>query len=281
MSSAAWLDRFDAACERWTDRLNPVLVKETRQALRSRSFLVAFLITLGASWCLSLALVGMKGESLQLGESGPEFFRAYLFALLLPLCFVVPLGVFRSATAEFADQTFEVLATSTLTPSQIAFGKLQSAAVSMAAYLSAMAPYLCFTYLLRGLSLPAIVLGLLVVGLASLIVTLGALAVGAAVKHTWWQPLGMLIVVSWGMIVCLVAGSLAIEVSRSRVGLHIGDVCAGLACLGYFLTVYGIVTVAVAITQFTPPRLPPGLRDPWLPRRGADRRPVSRPPRTT
>ncbi len=86
------------------------------------------------------------------------------------------------------------------------------------------------------------------------------------------------------MIVCLVAGSLAIEVGRSRVGFHIGDVCAGLACLGYFLTVYGIVTVAVAITQFTPPRLPPGLRDPWLTRRGAPRaprRPVSRTPHTT
>ena len=281
MSSAAWIARFDAACERWTDRLNPVLVKETRQALRSRSFLVAFLITLGASWCLSLALVAMKGESLQLGESGPDFYRAYLFALLLPLCFVVPLGVFRSATAEFADQTFEVLATSTLTPSQIAFGKLQSAAVSMAAYLSAMAPYLCFTYLLRGVSLPAIVLGLLVVGLASFIVTLGALAVGAVVKHTWWQPLGMLAVVGWAIVVCLVAGSLAIEVTRSQVGFHIGDVCAGLACLGHLLLFYGVLTLAVSITQFstcrhsTPDwqRRQPRYRPGW--------RPVSRPPRKT
>lgn len=110
MAAARWLTRFDLACERWTNRLNPVLVKETRQALRSRSFFMAFLITLESSWCLSLVLAGIQGASLQSGESGPEFFRAYMGALLMPLCFVVPLGVFRSATAEFADQTFEVLA---------------------------------------------------------------------------------------------------------------------------------------------------------------------------
>ena len=35
---AAWGTRFDDACERWTDRLNPMLVKETRRIISNLGY---------------------------------------------------------------------------------------------------------------------------------------------------------------------------------------------------------------------------------------------------
>jgi hypothetical protein len=275
MLSEPWLSRCDGLCERWTDRFNPVLVKEVRQALRSRGFTVSFLLTLGGSWCLSLALVGMERDALQLGDSGPEFFRAYLFALLIPLCFIVPLGVFGSVTAEFRDQTFEVLAASTLTPQQIVVGKLQGAGVSMAAYLSAMAPFLCFTYLLRGLDLPVIAMGLFVACLASLVVSLGAVALGALVKNSLWQMPGALLAVVWAAVVFGAANAIAGMLAESRWDWQPSDLLAGTACFGYFFLFYLILTLGVAISQLTVARRPDGYSDQWRPQASRRARAVS------
>ena len=261
MSSEQWLSRFDGLCERWTDRFNPVLVKEVRQALRSRGFTASFLLTLGGCWCLSLALVGMEGDALQQGDSGPEFFRAYLFALLIPLCFIVPMGLFGSVIAEFRDQTFEVLATSRLTPQQIVVGKLQGAGVSMAAYLSAMAPFLCFTYLLRGLDLPVIAIGLLVACLASLVVSLGALALGALVKNTLWQMPGVLLAVVWAAVVFGAANAIAGMLAESRWDWGLSDLLAGTACFGYFFLFYLLLTLGLAALIPLVPRADSGW---WL-----------------
>ena len=46
---ATRMDHVDAWCDKWSDRLNPILVKETRQALKSRQFVVTFSAVCG-SW---------------------------------------------------------------------------------------------------------------------------------------------------------------------------------------------------------------------------------------
>ena len=50
------LERLDAWCEKWSDRFNPILVKETRQALKSRQFVITFSLLLFAA--LSWTIVG-------------------------------------------------------------------------------------------------------------------------------------------------------------------------------------------------------------------------------
>ena len=37
-----------------TDRLNPILVKETRQALKSRQFIITFMLLLTVAWLISV-----------------------------------------------------------------------------------------------------------------------------------------------------------------------------------------------------------------------------------
>ena len=47
--SPSWLDRIDEWATRAGDAINPILVKETRQALKSRQFVATFGLLLFAS----------------------------------------------------------------------------------------------------------------------------------------------------------------------------------------------------------------------------------------
>ena len=50
------MQRIDIWCEKWGDWCNPILVKETRQALKSRQFVITFSLLLLAA--LSWTIVG-------------------------------------------------------------------------------------------------------------------------------------------------------------------------------------------------------------------------------
>ena len=59
--------------ERLGDRFNPIVVKEVRQALKSRQFVVTFLLLLLAAWAGSIFGVSYLGESIDYGSSGVTF----------------------------------------------------------------------------------------------------------------------------------------------------------------------------------------------------------------
>ena len=43
--------RFESLLDRASDRLNPILVKEARQAMKSRQFVITFALVLAGAWC--------------------------------------------------------------------------------------------------------------------------------------------------------------------------------------------------------------------------------------
>jgi hypothetical protein len=85
-------------------------------------------------------------------------YQWYAWMLAFPLLVVVPFSAFRSLASEQEENTRDVLTVSALTPSQVVSGKLGSAALQMLIYLSAIAPCLGFTYLLRGIDALTLVL---------------------------------------------------------------------------------------------------------------------------
>ena len=109
--------------------------------------------------------------------------------LAFPLLVVVPHGAFRSLSDERDDRTFELLAITTLSPRQIIAGKLGAAMIQMLIYLSAVSPCLTFTYLLRGIDLPTILLGLGYTVLASLGLSLVSILAGSVAAERPWQTL--------------------------------------------------------------------------------------------
>lgn len=172
--------------EEFADRLNPILVKETRQALKSRQFVVTFLIVLVSCWTASFAVVAIVGPDVYYVASGPRMLYVYAMILAFPLTLIVPFSAFRSLAVEQEENTYELLSITTLTAGQIVTGKLGSAAVQMLVYLCAVTPCIAFTYLLRGVDLPMILFLLVYFVFLSLGLSMLGLLAGtsAKVKHT-------------------------------------------------------------------------------------------------
>ena len=277
MSVVDLWSRFDDRLERWGERFHPIVVKETRQAIQSWSFPLSFGAMLIYCVLTSVALLLSWGETLQRGELGPEFFAWYVAGLLGAICFVVPLGLLRNVCAEFDGQTFELLALSSLSPRQIVFGKLKSAVVQMGAYYAAAAPFLCFTYLLQGISLAAIAIGLIIAFLAGISSCLGGLMFGALAKQSAWQVPCMVLSIGVSTIVygCALWAIYGV-VKENELAGGLGTLCAGSGCFGYVFLFYSLMTLGVSMAQFTPTVPRPGPIEVRHPRqiRSAERQSV-------
>jgi len=169
------------------DRLNPILVKEARQALKSRQFIVTFGLLLVCGWAWSILGLAIVGPEAAFGVHGPDMFAGYYLILAFPLMVIVPFSAFRSLASEQEDRTYELLSITALNPRQIVSGKLGSTVVQMLIYLSAISPCLAFTYMLRGISLPSILFAVFCIFLASLAFSALGLLVGTLSSEKHWQ----------------------------------------------------------------------------------------------
>jgi hypothetical protein len=183
-----------------SDRLNPILVKETRQALKSRQFTITFGLLLICGWVWSILGVTLAGRDIWYGAPGADMFYGYFVILAFPLLVIVPFGAFRSLAGEQEDRTYELMSITTLGPRQIVAGKLGSAALQMLIYLSAITPCLAFTYLLRGIDFPTILFFVFYAILFSLGLAAVGLLAGTVTSEKHWQVV---------LSVFLIAGLLA------------------------------------------------------------------------
>src|SRR5688500_20211122 len=72
------------------DWLNPILVKETRQALKSRYFLVVFILLLALCWVATIGAVAMIGPPIYYGASGSTLLMTYSVFLAVWMLIFVP-----------------------------------------------------------------------------------------------------------------------------------------------------------------------------------------------
>jgi len=185
-----------------TDRLNPILVKETRQALKSRQFIITFMLLLTVAWLISVFGTIWYGPAIEYGSAGRAFFVAYYYVIGFATMFVIPFGSFRSMLNERDQNTYELLSISTLSPRQIVTGKLLSSLVQVFIYYSAIAPFIAFTSLLQGFDLAMVTL-FLVAGLVwSSFVSMIALMLSTLSSNRQWQAIntiGMIGLLLWQM----------------------------------------------------------------------------------
>ncbi|TWU16628.1 ABC transporter permease [Allorhodopirellula heiligendammensis] len=175
-ASDRWIERIDVWAEKIGDAVNPILIKETRQALKSRQFVLTFSVLLVAAlaWTVagSLSLMPMIYTT----PSAPRMLIGYYIVLAIPMLLVVPLAAYRSLEAEIDDGTLELLSITALSPWQIVLGKLASASLQMMLYLVALFPCVAYAYTLRGVDLPTIGLMMAVLITAAIALTIVALA---------------------------------------------------------------------------------------------------------
>jgi hypothetical protein len=163
--------------ERLGDRINPLVVKEVRQGLRTRVFWVCFGLMLLACLLLSLmAYADVRDGGYT--PRGQTYFFTYFVCLGLVHFFVIPYSAYRSLAREREDETWVLLALTGMGPRRILRGKVTSFLAQAALYASAVGPFLLFSYYLNGIDLPTILV-VLMLG-AAWVVFLTVLGVCAA-----------------------------------------------------------------------------------------------------
>jgi hypothetical protein len=230
-------DKFIHLADFVTDRLNPILVKETRQALKSRQFIITFMLLLTVAWLISVFGIVWFGPAIEYGAAGRVFFVAYFYVIGFASLFVVPFGSFRSMLNERDQNTYELLSISTLSPRQIVNGKLLSSMVQVFIYYSAIAPFIAFTSLLQGFDLAMVTLFLVMGLLWSVFVSMVALMLSTLSSSRQWQAIntiGMIGLLLWQMGVAFAisaeafSGSIPFDSEEFWWGL--GSMLLGVGC---------------------------------------------------
>ena len=254
----AW-DKRLIACSDW---INPILVKETRQALKSRQFswTLMLLTIVVLSWSI-LAIVGMI-PSIYYNSNGAGMLIGYVIILIVPALIVIPQSTFRSMSSELEDGTFETLSLSTLSPRHILVGKLSVAALQLVVYLSVIAPCIALTYLLRGVTLEVIAMTILVITSCSLALSVIAISV-AAFSRTRMQQVFFSIVLLAGQVFCAfwTGGVLIAVVSSGVYGLEgwiaFGVFLLAIVLYGWLLLRCGACAIGFSSdNRSTPIRIP-------------------------
>lgn len=176
--TTAWID----------DHMNPIVVKELRQAVKSR-FVVSVLMLMLTLLMIILAVVLIEQDSRRGfdANAGADLFLVFQSILLATCMLFVPVYVGVRLAAERSSATSDLIYVTTIKPSSIVWGKLLAGMVVTALTFSACAPFMVITYLLRGIDLPTIlfVLGLdvlIVLAATQLAIFVGTLPIGWPIK---------------------------------------------------------------------------------------------------
>lgn len=141
--------------EKINDRLNPIVVKELRQAVQGK-FLI---VVLSCFLCLQLLTVGLflTDDAVAVSfTTGLNVFRVLLGILLGTCLLFVPAYTGLRLASERADANVDLMFITTLRPRSIIWGKFFAGIVLTVLLYSACMPFMTFTYLLRGVDLPSI-----------------------------------------------------------------------------------------------------------------------------
>jgi hypothetical protein len=175
MRVSGLLDRID-------DWINPIVIKELRQAVKSRMVVSILMLFLA----LQLFIVGVylvvreaEGDTRVEWDAGNHVFRVQQVILIITLMMLVPAYAAIRLATERSDSNVDLLFISTLKPRSIIAGKFFAALVLALLVFSTCAPFMTFTYLLRGIDIPTILTVLGIDLLAMLFSTMLALFVAA------------------------------------------------------------------------------------------------------
>lgn len=148
-----WMNRIN-------DRLNPIVVKELRQAVQSRFVSTALIALLVIQLVAFGVYLLSSGDSLLEYNAGRNVF-VMLFAILLGVSLLfVPAYTATRLAAERSDANVDLLFITTLKPESIISGKMLAAVMLEILIFSSCMPFVLFTYFLRGVDLPTILLSL-------------------------------------------------------------------------------------------------------------------------
>lgn len=182
----SWFAKYD-------HRLNPVLVKEVRQAVRGKFFRFSFLLMLlVASVVSALLLTSLNPQSSAMsGNSGVIYFFGMMVVLAASSMVLVPLQANRSMASERDDRTFDALLISGLRPAQIVQGKWLASGMLLLLFISTLAPFLVVGFTLFGLDLLTGILVIFFTIAFAMTLSLGSIFLACAFKSKAIQSIAL------------------------------------------------------------------------------------------
>ena len=150
--------------------LNPILVKEVRQGIKSKGFSFAFVL-LQALMVTSLAIY-LLSNSVRSSRSFAQGF--FWFCVAVPLLIVMPIRAFSTIHDERKAKTLELVFLSRLTSWKIVFGKWLALMLQAALMVVATLPYLFFRYYVGSINVSDDFLMLLIIfGISAMLMAVG------------------------------------------------------------------------------------------------------------
>ncbi len=257
-----WWVWIDDRVEGWGEFLNPILVKEARQSLKSRQFVITFFLLLICAVVWSVVGVYFQdGPDLE-NLNGRGMLTGFFLILAFPLTVIVPFSTFRSLAGEREDGTFELMSITTLSSRQIISGKLASGALQMMIYLSVLTPCIALSYLLRGVDLISIGLVLFYAFGGSLLLCFFSIMIGAITQGRQLQSVMTIFLVLAFLIAFWFLSFVALGVVwESEVwlfdaafgvggtGFWAGNACAVTIALGYMALFFETAAARIAFVS--------------------------------
>ena len=233
------------------DRMNAVVVKELRQAVRSRLVLGLLIIFLIIQLSI-LAFSALKAH----GRSDPSRYgrESFMWSMMVlqGACVIfVPLYIGSRLAQERPKTGVDLLYISALRPRSIVFGKTLVAVVIAAPTASASAPFLTFTYLLRGVDLPTVFLLIVAALVGTVVATQFAVFIGCLpVQWMARAALGFgVFIFGWGALGFV---GRAVYVLMRRGTSAFWSMSGGLFTIAWAVFATGLCT-CLAVAALSPP----------------------------
>jgi hypothetical protein len=137
--------------------LNPVVVKELRQAVRSWAVTGTLLLFLLVLFCSAVIFFVTQSFEVNTNQRmGAQIFSTFSVILTGASMLFIPIYIGVRVAAERQESDLDLLYISTLTPARIIRGKFFCGAYVAVLFFSACMPFMAFTNLLRGVDLPSV-----------------------------------------------------------------------------------------------------------------------------
>ncbi|MEY2466613.1 MAG: hypothetical protein QOD03_1134, partial [Verrucomicrobiota bacterium] len=244
----AAFSKFKSHLTNWREwELNPVVIKELRQSVRSWAVTGMLLLFLGIMFIAALIfLITQSFDNNSNQYLGSQIFHTFVVILTGASLIFIPLYVGIRLAAERQESNLDLLYISTLTPERIIRGKFLCGAYMAVLFFSACMPFMVFTNLLRGIDLPTIGFILICLFLAVCAAIQGAIFVACLPISRTFKILVSLIGLGY-----LVPGIFALVFFFfEMVGSGVGSMMTGSAFWAGFLTSSSVVFGGVVLLYF-------------------------------
>ena len=207
------VSKLDNILDPLSDWFSSILIKEARQAVKSRQFVWTYVFQL-----VLVAVWTAMGFAWLDSDLGIGLLAGYFIILGFPLAVIIPFSGYRSLAREFEDGTIRLISITTMKPRQIVLGKLGSALIQLVMYLAVLAPCICFTYLLPGVSIGTILLGLSIsVGGSVFLTIFGLFLAGSFRSRALGVGVSVVFSIALGFVYFLWI-AFCVEMSEGRMG---------------------------------------------------------------